>query len=512
MKVEVKSCKLDEVKAELMIIGRFEGERSLTPSLRRIDRALKGMIKEGIESGEFKGKPNEVLLLHTMGLIPTRRLLLVGLGKKEKFSLDILRRAVATAAKRGRDINVGTISVNMGADVKDNHPVERLAGAAVEGAMLGLYRFREYRKDEKDSEGEVRSLQLIVEENKALGESRRGAREGRIIGESVCYVRDLNNRPANLATPDYLARQARSIARKYGLKYRVLNASDMERKKMGAILAVAGGSKRQPRLIVLQHRGGGPSGRNIVLVGKGVTFDSGGISIKPGTNMDKMKYDKSGAVVVMGVLSSVARLGIPINVIGIIPAVENLPGGSAYRPGDILKTYSGKTVEVINTDAEGRLILADALAYGLTFKPSAMIDIATLTGACVVALGNLVAGLMGNDDQLLEEIVESGERTGERVWRFPLWDEYRDLIKSDFADLKNSGGREASVITAGMFLKDFIGEVPWAHIDIAGTAWTKEGGPYVPRGPSGMGVRLLVDFLERKATAGRKSTRREKKS
>ncbi len=444
--------------------------------------------------------------------MPSRRLLLIGLGKKDKFSLDTLRKAMAAAALKGRDINTGTISTKIDIDNDGGYPVGKLARATVEGVMLGLYRFDEYHKGKKNDDGEIKTLHLIVEENKALRESRKGAREGQIIGESVCYVRDLNNSPGNLATPDYLARQARSISRKYGLKCTVLNSRDLEVKKMGAILAVGSGSRRQPRLIILKYRGGGASGRNIVLVGKGITFDSGGISLKPGADMDKMKYDKSGAVVVMGVLSTAARIGIPINVIGIIPAAENLPGGSAYRPGDILKTYSGKTVEVIDTDAEGRLILADALAYGLTFKPSAMIDIATLTGACVVALGNLAAGLMGNDDQLLEDIVESGERTGERVWRLPLWDEYRDQLKSDFADLKNTGGREGSVITAGMFLKDFVGEVPWAHVDIAGTSWTTKSGPYNPRGPSGMGVRLLVDFLERKASGGRKSKEKGKKS
>ena len=507
MRVDVKSGKLDDVKTDVMIIGHFEGKSALPSHLKRVDKALKGSLKGSIQSGEFKGKPNEMLILHTMGLIPASRLMLVGLGKKEKFALDVLRKAIATASKKAREISCRTVSIDIGAYANGIQPVDQISRTIVEGAMLGLYRFREYKTSRDGDGGEVRSLQIIAEDARLLADARRGSREGRIIGDSVYFVRDINNRPGNWATPEHLARQARAIARRDGLSCRVLDRRGIERLKMGGILAVGAGSRNESRLIILRHNGGRPKDGVIVLVGKGITFDSGGISIKPSLDMDKMKYDKSGGVVVMGVMSSIARLRLPVNVVGIIPAVENLPSGTAYRPGDVLKTYSGKTVEVISTDAEGRLVLADSLAYGLKFAPSVMIDIATLTGACVVALGTLAAGLMGNDDELLNELYESGMRTGERVWRLPLWEEYGELIKSDVAELKNAGGREGSAITAGYFLKEFVGNCHWAHLDIAGTAWTTTGEPDVPRGPSGMGVRLLVDFLERRAKAGRRKAR-----
>jgi leucyl aminopeptidase len=511
MKIAVKSGKIDTIKTELTILGRFEDEKSMTQALTRLDKSLKGIVKESIDSKEFKGKPNEILLLHTIGMLPSRRLMLVGLGKKDEFRLDTLRKAMASAARKGKAIHVKSITIGLEIDRIRDHPVEDLARAVVEGLVLGLYRFGDYSAEEENA-GEVKSIQIIVEDPKSLRAARKGVGVGQIVAESVNLTRDLNNTPGNRATPGYLAGKARSIARRHGLTCTVMNHRELEKRKMGAILAVGGGSDRKPRLIVLQHKGGGRAGEKIVLVGKGVTFDSGGISIKPGAEMDKMKYDKSGAVVVMGVMSAVARLGIPLNVIGIIPAAENLPSGTAYRPGDILKTYSGKTVEVINTDAEGRLIMADALSFGLKYKPAAMIDIATLTGACVIALGSVAAGLMGNNDDLQAELVGSGERTGERVWRLPLWDEYREFLKSEHAEIKNVGGREGSVITAGKFLQEFVEDVPWAHLDIAGTSWSDKGGPYIPKGSTGMGVRLLVDFLENRAAKpagkGRKGGRR----
>ena len=511
MKLGVRAGKIDEIRTELLVVGRFEGKHSLSPSLGRINRKLRGMIKENIDSGEFSGKPNEIVLLHTMGLIPASRVMLVGLGKKDDFKLDTLRKAMATAATRARGIGASSVLVDMDGIRKAGPSVELLARTMVEGAILGLYRFTEFKKPKDDEKKEIKALQIVSEDSRVRSASRKGLSEGEIVGETVCYVRDINSRPGNYATPEYLARQSRSIARKYGLSCKVLNMKEIERLKMGGILAVGSGSRLQSKLIVLQHKGGRSTGEHIVFVGKGITFDSGGISLKPGLDMDKMKYDKSGGVTVMGVMGAVARLGIPINVTGIIPAVENLPGGSAYRPGDILTTYSGKTVEVMNTDAEGRLILADALAYGVKLKPSFMVDIATLTGACVIALGSVAAGVMGNNDELVDDLIKAGEGTGERIWRLPLWDEYGKALKSDFAELKNVGGREASVITAGMFLKEFVSDVPWAHLDIAGTAWADKEGPYVPKGPSGSGVRLFIDYLEKRAArSGGKSGKKRR--
>jgi leucyl aminopeptidase len=511
MKIETRLGRIEEIKAELLVIGLYQGEESLPEPLKRLDKALKGLIMKSIKSGEFRGKLCETLIFHTMGLIPARLLMIVGLGEREKYTLDSLRKAMATAAGKSREINIEAISAFADIYLDGGHKAGLITRTMIEGMWLGLYRYREY-KVEKEEGKDIKGLQVVTEERRLRREMGSGARRGLILAESVGYVRDLNNRPGNRATPDHLAREARSIVRKYGVACKVLGVKEMERLKMGGMLAVGSGSRTQPRMIVLQHKGGRSAGDVVVLVGKGITFDSGGISIKPSLDMDKMKYDKSGGVAVMGVLVASARLGIPVNVTGIIPAVENLPGGSAYRPGDILTMGSGKTVEVISTDAEGRLILADALAYGRKFKPSVMIDIATLTGACVIALGTVAAGLMGNDEDVMRDLIEAGERTGEQLWRLPLWDEYREFLKSEVAELKNVGGRDGSVITAGMFLKEFVGDIHWAHLDIAGTAWATKGKPYVPRGPSGMGVRLLVEYLEMRAAGSRHTGKRKKAS
>ena len=318
-----------------------------------------------------------------------------------------------------------------------------------------------------------------------------------MIAEAVSLARDLGNSPGNDINPSYLAATAQTLAETTSLSCQLLEQAEMEELNMGCLLGVAQGSAQPPAFIILEHTPRGANGAPIVLVGKGLTFDSGGISIKPAGGMEDMKMDMSGGAAVLGTMQALARLNYPRRVVGLVPASENLPSGTAVKPGDILRAMSGKTVEVINTDAEGRLILADALAYAVEkYKPACIIDLATLTGAVVVALGSQATGMMGTDDDMMTRLREAGERCAERVWQLPLFDEYSKQIKSDFADIKNTGGREAGSIIGGAFLKEFVGDTPWVHLDIAGMAWTREGKPYVPKGSTGWGIRLLLETLE----------------
>jgi leucyl aminopeptidase len=372
-------------------------------------------------------------------------------------------------------------------------PFEDVAQAAVEGAIMGNYMFRKY-KSEKDVK-ELDRLVLSPGSQGRFSEGVEGARQGKIIAEAVNYVRDIVNSPGNEATPRMLAEEAQKLAGN-GISCRIMEKAEVEERGMGAFLGVAQGSAQPPKFIILDYSPG-DRGSVIVLVGKAITFDSGGISIKPSAKMDKMKYDKAGGAAILGVIRAAAELRLQHRVVGLIPATENLPSGSALKPGDVITSASGKTIEIINTDAEGRLILADALNYALRYKPVAIVDIATLTGACVIALGNVASGLLGNDEGLKNRLKEAGEAVGERVWELPLWKEYEEQIESDVADIKNVGGKEGGAITAASFLNKFVEDHPWAHIDIAGTAWNEKDKPYAPKGATGVGVRLLIEFLRR---------------
>jgi leucyl aminopeptidase len=375
------------------------------------------------------------------------------------------------------------------------------ARALAEGAVLGAYRFDAYRKDGDDAPGEVASLALLFERAGDLREARAAAREGTLLAECQNLARELSNEPANALPPAELARRAQSVAREVGLGCRILAVPEMQRLGMGAILAVGQGSAHPPRTIVLEHRPGRAARRKdaagaICLVGKGITFDSGGISIKPAQGMDEMKHDMSGAAAVVGALRACALLRVPLHVVGVIGAAENMPSGTAYRPGDVVTSMSGKTIEILNTDAEGRVVLADALHYARSkYQPRAMIDLATLTGACVVALGKWATGLFGNDEKLVELVRQAGEATGERVWPMPLWEDHKKAVRGDVAQLKNSTGREAGSSTAAAFLAAFAEGTPWVHLDIAGTGWTTKAAAYQPRGATGVGVRLLIETL-----------------
>jgi leucyl aminopeptidase len=411
---------------------------------------------------------------------------------KRDFDLEKWRWASAKAGKYIRDSGIKqfAFSIRKIGDFSEG----QLAEAFVTGLLLGVYQFNDLKTLERDKIKEIEEGILLgetSEETKRIGD---GIRTGKILSESVCLARDLVNGPSNRITPTVLAETAEKISKEHGMELQVLELSQVEAMGMGAFVAVAKGSQEPGKFIILEYNKG-KGFDTVALVGKGITFDSGGISLKPAEGMERMKDDMSGAAAVLGTMQAAARLQLPLHLVGIIPATENLPSGKAYKPGDVLKTLSGQTVEVISTDAEGRLILCDALAYSLRYQPKAILDLATLTGACVIALGDYVAGIMGNDDALMKRVEEASARTGEKVWRLPLWDEYLDYLKSDAADFRNVGTRAAGAIIGGIFLSKFVEKIPWVHLDIAGPASIEKERPYIPKGGTGVGVRLLIQLL-----------------
>jgi len=497
VKVIVKKGMLADVKSQAIILTLFEDSKKLTGIALDIDKISGGFISDLISSGDFAGKPSQISVIHTRGSIPAKRIALVGLGKQNELNLEKLRGAYASIMRHLRNMSVKEAATSIDLSLLADQQ-EQIVQAAVEGALLGLYQYTPYKTVGREDLKEMDELNIIATaEDFALVESN--VKKARIIADAVCFARDLISAPSNEMTPSILAQKACEVARKKKVSCRILDKNKLKKMGMNALLAVASGSHEEPKMIVLEYAGGKKKDDPIVLVGKGLTFDSGGISIKPADKMDEMKTDMSGGAAVIGAVMAAADLQIPLNITGIIPATENLPGGSAYKPGDIIKSYSGKTIEVLNTDAEGRLILADALAYASEFKPEAVIDLATLTGACIIALGDDVIGMLGTDDNLKKEINSAAQNSGELVWELPLWEQYHELIKSDIADYKNSGGRPGGTITSAAFLSKFVGEHPWVHLDIAGPAWTTKDKPYIPKGAAGVGVRLLVEFLRHRA-------------
>jgi leucyl aminopeptidase len=491
--VFVKKGVFAEIKSQAIILPLFEDSKKLTGAALEIDKKSCGLVSELIGNGDFEAKPSQISVIYTRGNLPAKRIALVGLGKQNEFNLEKLRAAFASVMRHLRSMNIKeaatAINLNLPAGKK-----EQIVQAVVEGSLLGLYQYTPYKTVGREDLKEMEELKIIADDQDySLVETE--VKKARIIADAVYFARNLISAPSNEMTPSIMAQKAAGIARKKNVSLKVLDKKKMKAMGMNALLAVASGSHQEPKFIVLEYKGGGKKDAPIALVGKGLTFDSGGISIKPAEKMDEMKTDMSGGAAVMGAVMAAADLRLPLNVVALIPATENLPGGSAYKPGDILKSYSGKTIEVLNTDAEGRLILADALAYAAELKPEAVIDVATLTGACVIALGDDVIGMLGTDDELKKEINNAAQATGELVWELPLWESYHELIKSDIADYKNAGGRAAGTITAAAFLSKFAGDAPWAHLDIAGPAWTSKDKPYIPKGASGVAVRLLVEFL-----------------
>jgi leucyl aminopeptidase len=465
-------------------------------SLAALDKAGGGLIGRAVAAGDFRGKRDETLLVYPAGG-KAQRVLLVGVGKPEEIDRNAIRRGAAVAAKRARTL-APTIALAVAAEARGSLGGRDLGQVLAEGVAQGAWSFLELKQAAPDDKKPQLTAVELVADQALTADIEAGRRLGDAVAAGHDVARYLQMQPGNVCTPSYLAERAKALAAAHGFALTVLDRAAMKAEGMGALLAVAQGTLEEPRFIVLEYRPAGAAAP-VVLVGKGVTFDSGGISIKPAQSMEEMKYDMSGAAAVLGTFEVLGRLKPKINVVGIIPATENLPSGTAVKPGDVVKSHAGKTIEIINTDAEGRLILCDALSYAKRFKPAVAIDAATLTGAVVVALGHLATGLMGNDDALVAEVREAGERAGERCWPFPLWSDYRDLLKSDIADVKNSAGRGAGTIAGGWFLREFVDGFPWVHLDIAGTAYTENDAAHQAKGPTAVGVRLFTEFLLKRA-------------
>jgi leucyl aminopeptidase len=496
MKSSVTAKPLAQIETPLLAIAVPQGT-TLPASLADLDRAAGGVLARALGAGDYKGKRDETLLVYGSG--QAQRILLVGVGKAGEVTRSALRRAAAVGAKRARTIGATAFAFAVAAEARGGVSATEVGQVVVEGAAHGGWQFTELKQAGDDPKPELEAVAVVVDPADASA-----AETGRGIGDAIAaghrLTRGLQMQPGNVCTPTYLADQAAKLAKTYGFTLTVLDRAQLKKEGMGALLAVAQGSTEEPRFIALEYKGGGPQAP-VVLVGKGVTFDSGGISIKPAQNMEDMKFDMSGAAAVLGTFETLGRLKPKLNVVGLIPSTENLPSGTAVKPGDVIKSHLGKTIEIINTDAEGRLILCDALSYARRFKPAAVLDAATLTGAVVVALGHHAIGIMGNDEALLAEVRDAGERAGERCWPLPLWDEYRDLVKSEIADVKNSGGRSAGSIAGGWFLKEFVEGFPWVHLDIAGTAYTESDSATQGKGPTAVGVRLFTEFLLKRAGA-----------
>ena len=466
------------------------GRGKLPQSLDALDKGTGGALARVLSSGDFAGKKDEVAVVYPTG--PAARVLLVGLGKAEEIDRATIRRAAAVAAKRARSIGVPRAAFHLPAESRGQVPPEEAAQAIAEGLAQGAWQYNEMKRpDEESKKAQLERADILLADSSTA--TRDGQRLGAAIGAGQTFARGIQVLPGNICTPTYLANVARDLAQRHKFEITVLDKAAIIREKMGALMSVAQGSAEEPRFIALEYKGA--EGPPVVLIGKGVTFDTGGISIKPAQNMEDMKYDMSGAAAVLGTFEALGLLKAKVHVVGLIPSTENMPSGTAVKPGDVVTSHLGKTIEIINTDAEGRLILCDALSYARRYHPAAVIDIATLTGAIVVALGHTAAGVMGSDERLVEEVRAAGEKAGERVWPLPLWEDYRELMKSDIADVKNSGGRPAGSISAGWFLREFVDGFPWAHLDIAGTAYTEREEPARVKGPTGMGVRLFTEFV-----------------
>ena len=491
MEIKVVSGDITRIEADAIVVNLFEGVEEIGGAIAAVDQALGGAISALIKQGEIKGKLGEVGVIHTLGKLPARIVAVAGLGKRQDFDLDRVRQAAGNFCRSLRRSNCPKIATILhGAGVGGIVP-EAASQAIAEGVLLGLYSFQKYKKpDYKD----VEELLMVERDESKLPGIEQAVHRGRTIAEAAILARDMVNEPANYMTPSRMAEIAREIGETDGLEFEVFDSQDMESIGMGALLGVARGSSEPPKLIVLGYRGNKESKSAIGFLGKGITFDSGGISIKPSEGMADMKDDMAGGAAVMAAIKAIAQLKLEINVTAVIPATENLPSGTALKPGDILKALNGKTIEVINTDAEGRLILADALSYAVKEGLSSLIDLATLTGACRVALGTAYSGGFTNNQKLMDEVLQASSRTGEKLWQMPMPEEYKEMVKSQIADIKNVGNRYGGAITAALFLSEFVGDVPWVHIDIAGTASSEKENGYIVKGATGVGVRTLVEL------------------
>lgn len=494
MEIKVIVGNIADIEADAIMVNYFEGVERLKGDIAHIDKALGGAISHLIAQGEIKGKLNEVTVVHSLGKLPSARVAIIGLGKQEELSRDKIRGAVAEACRLLRKKRVGRIAtVAQGAGVVDISP-EGAAQAAIEGALLGLYSFRKHITKEAEY-GDIKQITIVAADKTELTRLERGCDKGRVLAEAANLARDMANEPANYMTPGDMAEAAAKLAKSRGLELKVLEKEQMRELGMGALLGVAQGSRQPPKFIVLQYRGGSSGEFDVMLAGKGITFDSGGISIKPSRKMDEMKGDMAGGAAVIAAMSAIAQLKPRLNVTALVPATENLPDGSALKPGDIVTAINGKTIEIISTDAEGRLILADALGYAKRLGAKVIIDVATLTGSCQVALGDVVTGAFGNNQELVDKVIAAGAEAGELIWQMPMYDQYKEQNKSDVADIKNVGGRYAGAITAAQFLAEFVGDTPWVHLDIAGTFMSEKERAYLVKGATGVPVRTLVNLV-----------------
>jgi leucyl aminopeptidase len=489
-----KSCKQIDVQA--LAVAVFKGEKPNSGFLKDLDKQVGGLISNVIQTEEFVAKEGETAYFHlTNSGLKAKRLLLIGCGAREEYKAAQISQFGGTASRFLRGKNAKTIAIAP----RVEGDAQGAAQMVIQAAVMGLFEPDKYRTSDKEKR-ELKEIVVVIEgaDEKAV---QRGAERGGIVGEAVNYTRDLANEPGGYMTPTILALRAKETSRKFGLTFDVLDQKQMEKLGMGSLLGVSRGSDEPPKLIVMKYE---PKrvkrGKKLLaLVGKGITFDSGGISLKPGENMELMKYDMTGAATVIGTMRAIAQLQPSIPVLGVAPCSENLPSGKATKPGDILVAMTGKTIEVINTDAEGRLVLADAIAYAKKLGATQIIDMATLTGAVSIALGDVNTGILGTDQALIDGVIDAGKGVGEKFWQLPLDKEYSAQIKSDIADIKNIGGRKAGTITAAAFLKEFADGVSWAHLDIAGTAWGDDAKAYRAKGPTGVAVRTLIEFVERSA-------------
>ena len=495
MDIKIRKASPLQIKTPCMVIGVSEEDFS-SALVKELDQKLGGLLLKAKKHEEFSAKEGEQILFQPAGHLPAERILLVGLGQTEKISNETIRRAAGQSMQLVAEKKFGQMAFALLCD-KGKGDQEAQIQAAAEGLLLASYRYDAFiAEDSKNSRKPPKAVILTITEQQDKKHCQSAVENARKVCQAVMLTRDLVNTPGNIKSPAYLAEQAQTAAKASTLKCKVFGQKELLKEGCGALLGVAQGSAREPRMIILEHNGGSKGDAPIALVGKGVTFDSGGISLKPGEKMDEMKMDMAGGAAVIGTMLAASLLALPVNLVGIVPAVENMPSATAYRPGDILTSLSGQTIEVLNTDAEGRLILADALTYAKRYEPKLVVDLATLTGACIIALGHHATAVLGNDQDLVNDLLKAGEESGERLWQLPLWDDYDQQIKSEVADVKNTGGRPAGTITAAAFLKKFAKDFRWAHLDIAGTAWRDQSSPYTAKGGTGVGVRLLVAFLE----------------
>ena len=495
MDINVIQGDVAKVDVPALVVNLFEGVKQPGGATGAIDSALEGAITRLIEDGEIKGKKGEITLIHTLGKIAPARVVVLGLGKSEGLDAEVVRETSASVCRYLRKLGIKkAATIAHGAEIGGMDPGTS-AQAIAEGSILGLYRFGNYLTNDDEGAKELAELLILEQDAGKVAELEKGVSQGRLIADAAIVARDMVNEPANIMTPTRMAEIARQISEDQGLDLKIIEREDMEQMGMGAFLGVAQGSDEPPKLIILQYTGDPDNpANNLGLIGKGITFDTGGISIKPAANMEEMKGDMAGGASVIAAMQVIGQLKPKINVTGMVAATENMPGGSAQRPGDVVRSMSGKTIEVINTDAEGRLVLSDALHYARQMGITRLVDVATLTGAVIVALGHACSGVMGNDQGLIDKVTRSGATTGEKIWQLPMYDEYKEQIKSDVADIKNTGGRPAGSITAAQFLAEFVGDTPWVHLDIAGTFLSSKENGYVVKGGTGVPTRTLVNL------------------